>query len=226
MFSFFKQFFQPSRLLTNRDFEAMCIGASVLEQDVRGIKVWLLSNGRILKIFRLRGFFTSSRLYSNARSFCRNAERLKQLEVFTVGTCALFHLSNSSNTAVIYEPLAGETVKELLRNNGITEKDCIELGAFIANLHNLGMHFKSLHFGNIVRTLSGGFGLIDISDMKIFPWRLMLNTRIRGFERLLRYQEDIQVMGEKKWELVLSSYIENTGLNESQARVLRLKLAC
>ena len=202
-----------SHLLSNTQFAEMQINAHILEQDERGVKVLLLANGRILKIFRLRGFFTSSRIYSNARSFCRNAERLKKLAIPTVSIIQLYHFETSSHTAVLYEPLAGETIRYLLNNGALTDDMCSKLGAFIARLHALGIHFKSLHFGNIVMTPSGELGLIDIADMRLFPWHLQLNTRLRGFKRIVRYREDIEKLGYNRWTLLLQAYIENAHLN-------------
>jgi len=202
-----------SHLLSDAQFAAMQIDAKILEQDERGVKVLLLANGHILKIFRLRGFFTSSRIYSNARSFCRNAARLKKLVIPTVSIVKLYHFEKSSNTAVLYEPLAGETIRNLLNSNALTDEACSKLGAFIARLHSLGIHFKSLHFGNIVMTPSDELGLIDLADMRIFPWNLQLNTRVRGFKRMTRYQEDLEKMGESRWMILLQAYIGNAQLN-------------
>lgn len=218
------KFIRPSKLLSDTDFAVLSKTASVLEQDVRGVKVLLLENGSILKIFRLRGVFSSSRIYSNARSFCRNAERLKKLGISSIGACHLYHFSNSSNTVVIYQPLVGDTLKTLFYENKVSENDCVNLGYFMAKLHANGIHFKSLHLGNIVRTLSGELGLIDIADMRIFPWRLMLKTRIRSFKRFLRYQEDIKMIGKKNWELIMASYIETSGLKSYQVDYLRSEI--
>ena len=202
-----------SHLLSNTQFAEMQVNAQILEQDERGVKVLLLEDARILKIFRLRGLFTSSRIYSNARSFCRNAERLKKLAIPTVSVIQLYHFETSSHTAVLYQPLEGETIRHLLSHNTLTDGVCINLGAFIARLHSLGIHFKSLHFGNIVLTSTGDLGLIDIADMRIFPWHLQLNTRLRGFKRMVRYKEDIEKLGENRWKIVLQAYIENAHLN-------------
>ncbi len=202
-----------SHLLSDTQFAEMQVNAQILEQDERGAKVLLLASGQILKIFRLRGFFTSSRIYSNARSFCRNAERLEKLEIPTVSIIQLYHIEKSSNTAVLYKPLAGETIRHLLNNGTLTDETCFKLGVFIARLHSLGIHFKSLHFGNIVLTPAGELGLIDIADMRIFPWHLQLNTRLRGFKRIVRYSEDIEKLGENRWKILLQAYIENAHLN-------------
>ena len=211
-----------SHLLSDLQLEAMQVDARVLEQDERGVKVLLLANGHILKIFRLRGFFSSSRIYSNARSFCRNAQRLKKLGVPTVSIIRLYHFEKSSNTAVLYAPLAGETIRNLLDSNALTDEACFKLGAFIARLHGLGIHFKSLHFGNIVMTPTGELGLIDIADMRIFPWSLQLNTRLRGFNRLLRYQDDMKKLGAENWLNIVKVYINVAELTEKKvAKILK-----
>ena len=202
-----------SHLLSDAQFAEMQANAHILEQDERGVKVLLLKSGYILKIFRLRGFFTSSRIYSNARSFCRNAERLKKLDIPTVSIIQLYHFETSNNSAVLYQPLKGETIRHILNSGRLQDESCFKLGAFIARLHSLGIHFKSLHFGNIVLTTAGDLGLIDIADMRIFPWHLQLSTRLRGFKRIVRYKEDIEKLGESQWGIVLQAYIENAHLN-------------
>ena len=139
-----------SQLMTQAELVRLQASGKTLEQDERGIKVTLLPDGNMLKVFRLRGWFSSSLAYSNARSFCRNAQRLKRLGISTVDIISLHHLESRNFTAVIYAPLAGETVRNLLgtalANNEMFEK----LGIFIANLHSKGICFRSIHLGNIV----------------------------------------------------------------------------
>ena len=139
-----------SQLMTQAQLAQLQASGKTLEQDKRGIKVTLLADGNMLKVFRLRGWFSSSFVYSNARSFCRNAQRLKRLGISTVDIISLHHLESRNFTAVIYVPLAGETVRNLLgtavANNEMFEK----LGIFIASLHSKGICFRSIHLGNIV----------------------------------------------------------------------------
>jgi hypothetical protein len=203
-----------SQLMTQAELARLQASGKTLEQDERGIKVTLLPDGNILKVFRLRRFFSSSLVYSNARSFCRNAQRLKNLDIPTVNIIQLLYFRHCTDTAVLYQPLAGDTIKDLLKKNQLNGEVCIKLGRFIANLHNLGIHFKSLHFGNIVLNPIDGLGLIDIADMRIFPWSLHLNTRLRGFKRILRYQEDIKLLGEDNWSLIVAAYVDAAKISE------------
>lgn len=213
-----------SQLLTPPDFERIRVGAEILGEDPRGIKVLKLGNGDVLKIFRIRNRISGAYLFSYARRFLRNARRLQKLTIPTVHIKQLFHFSSSSNTAVLYEPLPGETLKTMAYAGNLDENICADLGKFIARLHDSGVHFRSLHLGNIVLTTSGELGLIDISDMSIYPWKLMTNTRIRNFRHLWRYPRDIQLLGKEKWSIVESSYFSYSDLADSSVEKIKREL--
>jgi hypothetical protein len=202
----------------------MLAGGEVLEQDERGYKVVRLQTGDILKIFRVRRKISGARIYSHARRFIRNAERLHTLGVSTVVCKRLYHFSNSTNTAVLYSPLAGYTVKKLLDGNLLNQEMALALGVFIARLHQLGIHFRSLHMGNILVMPDGGYGLIDISDMSIYPWPLFCNTRSRNFRHLCRYPDDIKRLGKTGWESMQEGYFSSSQLGAACESTLRRAL--
>ncbi len=213
-----------SQPLTPLDFEKMQIGAEILGKDPRGIKVLKLQNGSILKIFRIRNRISSAYFYSYARRFCRNARRLQKLAIPTITIKQLFHFSDSSNTAVLYQPLPGETLKKLAHAGELSDEVCAKLGKFIAKLHDDGVHFRSLHLGNIVVMPSGDFGLIDISDMSIYPWGLLTNTRIRNFSHVWRYPKDIRMLGIEKWLIVENAYFDYCQLSSSSVQKIKREL--
>jgi tRNA A-37 threonylcarbamoyl transferase component Bud32 len=201
--------YQKSQELDETLFRQWCNSAEILEQDAHGLKVLRLENGDILKIFRVKRLISSARLYSYARRFCRNAFRLARLNIPTVIIKQLYHFSNSSNTAVLYAPLPGRTLRELARNQALDESMLIRLGVFVADLHDRGIYFRSLHLGNIVLTLNGQLGLIDVADMSIFPWKLSRRRRHRNFHHMRRLQEDVACIGPNGWETIQTSYIRN-----------------
>ncbi|MDP2154041.1 MAG: toluene tolerance protein [Methylotenera sp.] len=224
MIASLNKWIRPSLLLTHDTFDQMISGGEVLEQDERGYKVIKLSSGDILKVFRLRRQLSGARIYSNARKFARNAERLKALGVNTVHIKQLYHFEHSTNTAVLYSPLVGFTLKKLLEGDLLNQEMVFELGRYVATLHQLGIHFRSLHMGNIVITPEGEYGLIDISDMSIYPWPLFGNTRARNFKHLTRYPDDIIKLGESSWESFKEGYLSNAKLNETCKSKLRSTL--
>lgn len=213
-----------SQLMTQAELARLQASGKTLEQDERGIKVTLLPDGAMLKVFRLRSWFSSSLVYSNARSFCRNAERLECLAIPTVSIVKLYHFERFADTAVLYRPLKGETIKDMLNKGSLTDDTCIKFGQFVARLHSLGIHFKSLHFGNIVLSITGDLGLIDIADMRIFPWRLWVSTRLRGFRRLVRYQVEMEMLGNQRWQLIINAYFKYCALSSNQQNFAKKSL--
>jgi hypothetical protein len=216
---------RSSELLSADALQSMLAGGDVLEQDERGYKVVRLQSGDMLKIFRVRHKISGARIYSHARRFMRNAERLRKLGVSTVACKHLYHFANSTDTAVLYTPLAGYTVKKLVDGHLLNQEMATALGAFIANLHQLGIHFRSLHMGNILVMPDGQYGLIDISDMSIYPWPLFCNTRMRNFRHLCRYPDDIARLGKLCWESLLQGYFASSQLGTTCESMLRSKLA-
>jgi tRNA A-37 threonylcarbamoyl transferase component Bud32 len=211
---FFSSFFShSSELLTQSDFDAMCEGGTVLEQNEYGAKVVALKNGNIIKLFRIKHLVSGARLYSYARRFCRNAIRLQSRGIPTVNIKKLYHFGNGINSAVLYEPLKGKTLRQIAGATAVTEGLARTLAKFLSTLHQEGIHFHSLHTGNVVVTPKGEVGLIDISDLSIYPWSLFCNTRVRSFKRICRYPEDIKQFGQHHWQLFLQHYFEVSKLS-------------
>lgn len=215
---------QKSRPLSQAEFAQLSQGASVLEQDERGIKVLRLTNGDILKLFRARNKFSVVRIYSYARRFCRNAERLEKIGILTVRIKQLFHLPAPAETAVLYAPLAGKTLRELMNSRPLSMDEANMLGTFIAKLHYHGVHFRSLHLGNIVLNEQGAFGLIDVADMSIYPWPLWCSTRTRNFSHLHRYPEHIRQLGQEAWQHIEAAYFSQAALGSVCENRLRQHL--
>ncbi len=217
----YKHLFHASQPLSGHDFEEMCHNAQILEQDERGVKVVQLPSGEILKVFRVKRLISGANIYSYARRFCRNAERLSKLAIPTVSIKVLYHFEGSSNTAVLYSPLPGKTIRQLIRENAISPNLAEKMGEFLANIHSKGIHFHSLHTGNVVQMPDGNLGLIDISDMSVYAWPLFCNTRIRSFKRWCKYQDDMNALGKMFWMSLQASYFSNSHLSNRCEQKIR-----
>ncbi len=163
-------------------------GSRVIESDAYGDKVLLLANGTYLKLFRVKRLLTSARLLPYSKRFSKNALKLVKLGVPTVTTIEVYRIPSIHRTAVHYYPLTGITLRNL--PNGVDLILAGKLGKFIRKLHDKGIYFRSLHFGNIVLTPENQLGLIDISDMKIYKEPLCEKLRLRNFQHSARYEED------------------------------------
>ncbi|QMV65972.1 toluene tolerance protein [Pseudomonas berkeleyensis] len=161
----------------------MIEGASILEQDSYGPKVYALTDGNMLKLFRRKRLLSSALLRPQSLRFCANAEALKKRGIPTLTPLQLYRLDDASRTAVLYCPLPGETLFTLLCEGKADWLDLLPpLARFINHLHESGVYFRSLHLGNIVKTPDGAFGLIDIADLQI-------RRRALGRGRIRRNQE-------------------------------------
>lgn len=197
---------RKSRLMTPDELARLKTDAEVLEQDAHGIKVLRLPNGDILKMFRIKRLVSSARLYSHARSFCRNADRLHALGIPTVVVRQLFHFPDGIHSAVLYQPLPGVTLRQLALAGPLDTALLRRIAAFVANLHRQGVLFRSLHFGNILQTSSGQLGLIDIADLGIRPFPLGCAARMRNFRHLCRLAPDRLAFGKEGWLVFLNAY--------------------
>lgn len=97
-------------------------GAEVLEADRHGDKVLRLADGSILKIFRRKRLITSAALYPYAQRFANNAETLAKLGIPVPRIIAVGRIQEIARDAVHYEPLAGKTLREMLRAGMLPER--------------------------------------------------------------------------------------------------------
>lgn len=197
-----------SKPLNSHSLALLIEGAKIIEQSWYGAKVYKLRDGNFLKIFRLKRIFSSALLFSYSRRFCLNAERLKRLGIPTVKIIQLYSFPKTKFTAVLYEPVEGKSLREIGGLGPVSLEIWRRLGCFLVDLHQRGIYFRSLHLGNIILMENGSFGLIDISDISIYPWALHHHTRLRNFKRLFRYEEDRHIFGEEGKKSLISAYAE------------------
>jgi hypothetical protein len=210
--------------LSQTDFDTLTHNGTVLEQDGHGIKVVKLADGRFLKLFRLKSWYSSARWYNYAKRFANNAAKLTQLGIATVSACELVDVPHLDRRGVIYTPLAGSSYKDLSRERAITQQEMTDYFAFIAKLHGLGVYFRSLHIGNIIRTPEGGLGLIDIADMRFQRRSLNLWQRRRNFAHLFRYRDDMQHLLAAGKETAIDAYLVASELPKRKQQTLRAQL--
>lgn len=166
----------------------MVEGARVLEADSFGPKVFLLSDGNILKLFRRKRLFSSALLRPYSKRFIDNAVHLEKLGIPTLQALNFYQLQTPGMTAVLYRPLPGETLRQIANQDGFDWNQALPaLSAFIRQLHNAGVYFRSLHLGNIVITPDNQYGLIDVADMRFVRGPLPSHLVKRNLQHFARY---------------------------------------
>lgn len=178
--------------LTAASWQALLADMTLIEQDAFGPKVLRAADANAyLKVFRIKRKFSSGLLRNPAQRFCRNAQELAARGIPTLTPTDLYRIDEIERFAVGYKPLAGFTVRHLLKTGEFEDAQIVQLAQFIKRLHRQGIYFRSLHPGNVVLTPSGEFGLIDVLDMS-FRWfkrPLMRGEVARNFQHFLRYED-------------------------------------
>ncbi|MCK8656178.1 MULTISPECIES: toluene tolerance protein [Pseudomonas] len=166
----------------------MIDGAKVLEADSYGPKVYLLQDGNILKLFRRKRIFSSALFRPYSKRFIDNAVELQKLGVPTLQVLQYYRLQAPGMTAVLYQPLPGETLRQIANKEGFNWPQALpELAGLIRRLHQSGIYFRSLHLGNIVITPDNQMGLIDVADMRFLRAPLPRHLIKRNLQHFARY---------------------------------------
>ena len=181
------------KCLTLEEYQKIVEDSVVLEQDGHGVKVLEIAEGKIVKLFRRKRRFSSVMFKSYATRFVENARRINSLGIETVQVEAVYRCPPIDRTLVVYQPVLGQTLRDALRNVADADGLMEQFAGFLAELHDKGVLFRSIHFNNvIVPDSSGPLGLIDIADMKVFNKELSFTRRMRNLRHLTRYSEDCQ----------------------------------
>lgn len=188
-------------------FEQLCSNAHVIEADGLGPKVLRLQDGNFLKVFRPRRWYTSGSFNPYSERFASNSEQLRTLGIPAPQILGLYRLPDASS-AVTYTPLPGLTLRQALQSldSSLRESLVERFGRFMAQLHERGVYFRSLHLGNVLLMDDGEFGLIDIADLRIYPSSLRYALRQRNLRHMQRYPQDRNWLFETHFEQLVKGY--------------------
>jgi hypothetical protein len=185
----------------------------VIERDAYGEKVLIAPDGNFIKIFRTKKHLSTAAIRPYAQRFQSNAEKLACLGIPTIQVHSVSYCPENRRHLVTYRPLPGETLRAALRTGEGQDDLLAAFARFLAELHRLGIYFRSIHFGNvIVPTESGELGLIDIADMRIRRRPLGARARARNFRHFLRYREDVHALEAFGLARFLEIYLEAADL--------------
>lgn len=180
--------------ITTEAYQVLTKDAKVLEQDATAPKVLMLADGKFLKLFRRKRWFSSELVYPYVMRFADNALILQKLAIATPDILHLyrFSLAGLDFTAVHYTPLAGKTLRQvMLEVDQQQQQHFIKLfGQLLATLHQQGVYFRSIHLGNVLVLPDNTLGLIDFADMRKQAAALAQSKRTRNLKHMQRYKED------------------------------------
>ena len=131
----------------------MIEGARVISFDYYGDKVLELPDGRMVKLFRLKRRLSSALIWPYAKRFERGAGLLRELNIPTVEVVAGYRVKSLGRHAVVYRPLEGERLRDALKDSKKSNDLLARFSAFLAELHEKGVYFRAIHFGNVIGTV-------------------------------------------------------------------------
>ena len=194
------------RIVSANELQNWLSTGEVLERDSHGPKVVRLTDGSFLKIFRSRRPLLA-RWRPEAQRFVRNAERLQAMGIATpqIIECAWLERDQGVN-ACLYAPLEGTPLDCLFKQQRERFDALLPaFAAYIRQLHERGIYFRSLHLGNVLLLPEGGFGLIDFLDLRFKRGPLRRALVRRNFAHLQNYLQRRKVEG-FPWEDLLRAY--------------------
>jgi tRNA A-37 threonylcarbamoyl transferase component Bud32 len=205
--------------LNNDELGRMTADAELVESDQYGAKVLRLADGRFLKFFRRKRLFNRELLTPAALTFARHARRLHELQIPTLQVLGVHRLVGADYTVAVYEPLPGQSLRQLLVEGAVDGDLMYRVGVFIARLHRLGVFFRSLHPGNIIIN-AGRIGLIDLLDMRLSPWSLSRWARRRNWQHFLRRSADRRYLTAELIDELLLGYRDAADLPEKEMQLV------
>lgn len=188
-------------------FDALLQRSKVLMKDRHGVKVIATPEGLIMKLFRRKRLLSSALWNPYALRFSRNAARLTELGIPTVEVTGVWRISSLKRHIVAYRRLEGECFRDLDKTQARMEN----LAAFVAQLHQKGVFFRSIHFGNILELPDGRFALIDMADLTFRKRPLTAGERLRNLGHLAKYDVDRRALQDFGIERFITLYRQAAG---------------
>lgn len=210
------------RPLSQEQYHELLDSSRVLERDGHGVKVLMTEGGKFVKFFRRKRLLTSAWLNPYASRFVNNARALRALGILTVDVEDVAYCRTVRRTLVFYRPVPGVTLRTHLRDAGGAPELWQAFARFLAELHDKGVYFRSIHLNNVI--VSGGnptFGLIDVADMKISARSLSWAMRVRNFKHLTRYAVDRAALEAYGIDRFVENYSQVCAVPEKRKELLR-----
>jgi len=211
---------EQMKLITADTLQTLIDESRLLEADGFGPKVVESADGRVIhKLFRRKRWLSSALIRPYAVRFSRNALRLQSLGFSTVNVREISYCRALNYHLLSYDKAPGRSLRELV-NEAPRPGLFVELGQAIAQLHQRGVYFRSLHLGNLLRNDKDDLVLIDIADMRFYSRPLSASKRLRNFRPLLNRVEDRKIITSEYWRVLVDAYSEHAGISESLARAI------
>ncbi len=199
--------------------------AKVLESDARGVKV-VLYEKKIYKVFYNRNAI-KGKIFSKAKLFAKNCKKLNNKGFIAPVVDAVYFDDEINSEILSYSSIPGSSARELLSNTNLAIKEreeiIKEIASLMSGLHKKGILFRSFHLGNIVIDINNSgisLALIDVADLKSFPFSLSMSQRLRNFRHLTRVIDDKEIFDKDFVSLFISEYKKLSDITDDKEKLI------
>lgn len=154
--------------------------------------VMCLDDGRVVKSFRgPKGWWSSARWWPYGARFVLVARELGRRGVATVRVEEYYRVGRGLREVVVYRAVEGESLREMVGKADWRDEMVGMFAVFLAELHERGVHPRSMHWGNVIVQPGGaGFGVIDATAARFRRGAVPVWARARDFRPVLAYERE------------------------------------
>jgi len=182
-------------------------------------KVYEKDSDTIIKLFyRKKKWMSSDRIIPRAMRFCRNINSLRD-RGYTVPTVLdIKYCTHSRMHVVYYTKVAGEDTRSLAKKGNIAIIE--EVAKMVADLHDKGVFFRSIHLENLLYQAKDKFALIDLAGVRFKSGPLSTLLRYRNLRHLLGEPDDRELWLAFGVDKFLKLYFQHAKLSNTAEKVI------
>lgn len=200
--------------LSVSDYEALIASGKAIDFKHGYPKVILHPDSTVTKLwvnkFKL---FSTSHFSPYAKRFITIAEKLKQAGIPVPHILQHANIEGTRVQLVRYRELPGRSIRDIIHQTP-NDLNIQDLAAFYHQLHEQGILYRGMHFGNIILTKENTFGLIDFTDTTFYNKPVSMERRAANISTPLRYKEDATALTQAGLPSLVDSYLNVYQPNE------------
>ncbi|MGB0992836.1 MAG: hypothetical protein ACPG32_10245 [Akkermansiaceae bacterium] len=194
--------------ITTKEYDALLASGRSIDVKHGYPKVILHDDGTVTKLWTNRfKLFSTSHFSPYAKRFVDVANKLNEFGIATPEVFQHAQIEGTRVQLVRYRELPGRSVRDVIHQSP-DELDVPALAQFYYDLHEQGILYRSIHFGNVIVCDAGGFGLIDFTNTYFYRKPISALRRAANVGTPLRYQDDIEAMKDANMPMLIDSYLK------------------
>lgn len=210
------------QIIHAREFEQICNHDTKIIKFGRSLeqpKIYETADDTIIKLFYpKRRRFSSDKFKPYAFRFCNNIEKLRSLGYAVPEVIKINYCPDNKIYLVFYKKMAGTDLRSYVKQHGVHVIE--QVAKLVADLHQRGVFFRSIHLENLLRLDDGKIGLLDIVDMRFKSRPLSLHMRYRNIKHMFADTNDMQLWKDYGKQRFLNNYFRYAAMNKISQWIL------